>query len=228
MIIRPRFVYAPDGGGAGDGTSPKGGGEGGKTTPGADPGQGGKTPQDKAGADSKTTEPPLPDDPAQLKALLAQERAEKAHLLGTHTEMKTKYEQREAAETKAREENLKKQGEFQKLLEEQTPKYEAATAAVKRYEEILGRYLEVELKAVPENLKALMPEGDPAVKLDWIAKAKAAGTIAAGASAAPKKPGDGSPPPGGSTAATMTRAAFDALSPADRAKASREGVKLTD
>jgi len=142
--------------------------------------------------------------------------------------MKGKFTEREQREETARQENLKKQGEFQKLLEEQTPKFQAATAAVKRYEEILGRYLEVELKAVPENLKALMPEGDPGVKLDWIAKAKAAGTFTTGAPAAPKKPGDGSPPPGGSSAAIMTRAAFDALSPSEKVKASKEGVKLTD
>jgi hypothetical protein len=208
------------GSGAGEGQGGAGAGSSGEGQAGE-----GQSPSRREGEASQVGT--LPDDPAELKKLLATEQAERKRLAEVHEEMKGKFTKRELEEEAARQDNLKKQGEFQKLLEEQTPKFQAATQAVKRYEEVLNKYLEAELKAIPENLKALMPDGDPASKLEWIAKAKDAGAVKPAQPPA-RKPGDGSPPPGGSSAGTMTRAAFDALTPTERRDASKAGVKLVD
>lgn len=225
LIRRSMPCFAQDQGGAGGGTSSKGQDAGGKTTPGSGSGEDGKTQQDKAGGDSKLMDPDLPSDPEELKALLKKEREDKAHLLSVHTDMKTKAEAREAEAARAREEDLKKQGQFQKLLEEQTPKYEAAVAQAKRYETALAGYLEAELKGVPESMKALIPEGDAASKLEWIAKAKAAGALGE------KKPAgkgpDGSPPPG-SSGKVLTLEAFNKLSAKDRAAFMAAGGTIAD
>lgn len=227
LKIRPTFHFAPDQGGGTGGTSPKDAGSQEKTTPGGAPGEGGKTQQDKAGGDPKLMGPDLPSDPELLKSLVLREREEKAHLLSVHADMKTKAEAREAEASKAREEDLKKQGQFQKLLEEQTPKYEQAAQAVKRYEAVLNTYLEAELAAIPDPLKALVPEGDPVSKLDWISKAKAAGALRPSQGSA-KKPGDMTPPPGGSSTRTITREAFDQLPADERMAFIRAKGKVTD
>jgi hypothetical protein len=57
----------------------------------------------------------------------------------------------------------------------------------------LSGYLEAELKALPDSLKALLPSGDVVTQLDWVTKAKAAGI----AQAKKGGSGDGSPVPGG-------------------------------
>jgi replicative superfamily II helicase len=172
-------------------------------------------------------DPDLPSDFEQLKALYLREREEKAHLLSVHTDMKTKAEAREAEALKAREEDLKKQGQYQKLLEEQTPKYEQAAQSVKRYEAVLNSYLEAELQAIPDNLKVLVPEGDPVSKLEWISKAKASGALKPSQGPA-KKPGDLTPPPGGSGPTTITREAFRQLAPEERSAFVKRGGKLAD
>lgn len=225
LITRPRLNLSPDQGGASGGTRTDGGNDAGKTTPNADGGSAGKDPQDKGGSESKATDADS-DDPAQLKALLAKEREEKAHLLSVHTEMKNKAEERAAAEERNRQENLKKQGEFEKLLTEQTPKYEQAIALVKRQEAVLAEYLAIELKAVPESMQALMPAGDAVDKLSWITKAKAAGALGQPAKA-PAKGTDWAPPPGGK-GAVMTTDQFNKLMPKEQAAFMKAGGTLSD
>ncbi len=226
IITRPMLHFSPDQGGGGSGTSPKDAGPEGKITPGAAPGEDGKDQQDKAGGDSKLMDPDLPSDPEQLKALLKKEREDKAHLQTVHTEMKTKAEAREAEGAKAREEDLKKQGQYQKLLEEQTPKFEVLQAQTKRQEAALSGYLEAELKGVPESMKLLIPEGDAVSKLEWITKAKAAGAFGDKKAAGGKGP-DGSPPPGkGGT--VMTLDAFNKMTAKDRAAFMAGGGSITD
>lgn len=223
MLNRTKLVFAPDQGGAGGGTGADGQGAGGKTTPGADDGSAGKDQQDKAGAASKTPDAELPNDPQQLKELLAKERADKAHLLSVHTEMKTKAEQRDAEATRAQQAAMKEQGKFKELYEAASPKLELYD----RYEKALNSYLEIELASIPENLKALMPEGDPASKLEWISKAKQAGAVQAAKGPA-KTPGDKTPPPGGGSALVMTRAEFAQKSPAEQMAFSKAKGKLVD
>lgn len=226
MIIRPRFAFAQDQGGAGGGTRTDGQTEGGKTTPDGKDGDAGKAQQDKAGQGSKTTDSDLPSDPAELKALLAKERADRAHLLSVHTEMKTKAEQRELAEAKAREEDLRKQGQFQKLLEEMTPKFEAVSAQSKRQEAALNLYLEAEMKGVPEGFKALIPEGDAASKLEWIARAKASGAFGQTPAVPKGKTPDGTPPPG-SSGKVMTHEEFVKLPAKDRSAFMKAGGTIS-
>ena len=213
--IFPRILYAvDDGGGAG-------GGAGGPQDQG---GAGDKSTENKGGAGSTTTE--LPDDPVKLKELLKAEREAHGHTISVHTEMKTKLTKREQEEAKAKEENLKKAGQFEALYQEAAPKLEQATKTIERQEAALAAYLKTELAAVPDSLKALIPDGDSASKLEWISKAKAAGAFTASTSKPGKGP-DGSPPPG-SKGATMSTADFKKLPSKDRSAFMAKGGVLTD
>lgn len=214
MFTRPRFAFAPDQGGAGDGTR-QNADESGKTIPDPKSSEAGKVLSDQKGPESKTTESDeLPDDPAILKARLKKGEA-------TLAEMRAKFEERSAAEEKAKQAALKDQGKFKELYEAAAPKVEQLT----RYEAVINKILDAELKNVPESLKGLIPEGDPVSKLDWIAKAREAGAFTPAKPAA--KGGDGSPPPGnGMTPKTMTQ--FMAMGAKDRAAYMAAGGTVTD
>jgi hypothetical protein len=73
------------------------------------------------------------------------------------------------------EEAAKAQGEWQGLAEKYEPKAKRADAL----EKFVGALLDDELKAVPEKVKALIPDFDDALKtLEWVRTAKAAGVLA--------------------------------------------------
>lgn len=165
----------------------------------------------------------IPEDPAQLKARLEYEISERSRLATVHEEMKAKYAKREAEEERGRQETLKKAGEFEKLYAEMAPKYETAASQAKRQEAALAAYYEAELKVVPENMKALIPEGDIVSRLEWITKAKAAGAIAQGVKG---RGPDGTPPPNGASVLQMTRDAFDAMTPTEKRDFILKGGKL--
>lgn len=208
----PMFLAA-DSGGAGGGTVP--------------PGTQAKIedPANKPGAAPQPAATDLPDDPAQLKAALAKQRADLEHLLTVHGEMKDKYAKREAAEEKAKAEALKTQGQFQALYEEAAPKLEALTVQAKRQEAALASYLEAEIASVPDAMKPLIPDGDAVAKLEWISKAKASGALSV-PGAKPKAPG--APPPAPAGSGTMSRAEFAALPPEKQMELARARVKLED
>jgi hypothetical protein len=172
-----------DHGGAAPGTS-QDGTDPGKTNPAPAPAPDGKAPQDQAGSESQTKgSDELPDDPAELKARLKKGEA-------TLKEMREKFEARALADEKAAQTALREQGKFKELYDQAAPKLEL----LNRYEAVIGKMLDAELKTIPESLKGLLPEGDPVTQLDWIAKAREAGAIQQG-NPRPAGKGDGSPPP---------------------------------
>lgn len=206
------FMAPDDGGGAGS----AGGQEG-------DKGNEGKGGQQASGAPKQDE---LPDDPAQLKALLQKEKEAHQHTISVHTEMKGKYQKREESDAKAREEALKKQGQFESLYNEAAPKLATAEATVKRQEEALSRFLEAELMSLPENVKAIIPEGDAVARLDWISKAKAAGVFGQNKpGAAGQKAGDKSPPPG-NAGGVISLDEFNKLTPKERSAYMAKGGKI--
>lgn len=206
----PRFLAA-DSGGAGGGTVAPG-------TPAKI-----EDPTNKPGAAPQPAVVELPDDPGQLKAALAKQRADLEHLLTVHGEMKDKYAKREAAEEKAKAEALKTQGQFQALYEEAAPRVESLTVQAKRQEEALTRYLEAEIATVPDSMKPLIPDGDAVAKLEWISKAKASGALVA-TGTKPKAPG--APPPGLQGEA-KTADDFNRMSAKDRADFMVKGGRVT-
>jgi len=206
------FFMSPDpgaGSGAAPATDPKLAGEG--AAPGKD-----VKPAQAQGSDAGKDDADIPTDPEKLKALLKQERDAHQHTISVHTEMKTKWTKREAEEAKAREEALKKQGQFEALYNEAAPKVQTLEALNKRQEAALASYLDAELKGVPEAMRPLIPDGDAVSKLEWITKAKVAGAFGAAAAGSKGKGPDGTPPPG-AKGATMPEAEFKMLSPKDRA-----------
>lgn len=215
QVLKPRIFLAPD---SGDGDGGDGQGAGKQQAQAKKPDQN----KDGSGAGDDAAGETLPDDPAELKKLLAQEKAAHKHTIEVHTEMKGKFQRREQEDTHAREEALKKKGEFEALYNELKPKHDSLESRVAKQEASLARYLEEELKHVPDNLKALVPEGDVTEKLDWINKAKASGAL----KPAERKPGDGSPPPANKDVGTMSEAEWLKLKPAERAEFLNKGGKL--
>jgi hypothetical protein len=182
IINRPMKSPIQDHGGAAPGTS-QDGTDPGKTNPAPATAPDGKAPQDQAGSESQTKgsdEPP--DDPAELKARLKKGEA-------TLKEMREKFEARALADEKAAQTALRDQGKFKELYEQAAPKLEL----LNRYDAVIGKMLEAELKTIPESLKGLLPDGDPVAQLDWIARAREAGAIQQ--QGKPRGTGDGSPPP---------------------------------
>ena len=213
-LDHPRTFFAADSG-AGSGGGEGAGGAGSED----------KSAQTQGGEGGQAGD--LPDDPEKLKELLKAEREAHKHTVTVHTEMKTKWGKREAEEEKARQEQLKKAGEFERLYGETAPQLETLKATVTKYETALGTYLKAELASVPDNLKALIPEGDAASKLEWIAKAKAAGAFTPGTGGGKGKGADGTPPPG-SGGATKPKSEFDKLSPKERAAFIEKGGTVTN
>lgn len=215
LFGRQLFRLAADQNGAGSGPGQSASGADDKTSqPGPANTPPVKAPQDQAGTASQSSAADaFPDDPNELKKLLR-------HTLDVHAEMKTKFDQRMAAEEKERQKQLAEQGKYKELYEQANAKAELAS----KYEAVLSKFLETEIAAVPENLRALMPEGDPIAKLDWITKAKASGAFKAPV----KKAGDGSLPPGSASADTMTRLAWDQLSPTEKTTFLKAGGKIVD
>lgn len=110
-------------------------------------------------------------------------KADFAHLLQVHNEIK-------AREQKAKEEALKKRGEFEELYKTASSELEPAKAERDRYKAALEETLKAELATLPSGFDAsLIPDVDPVAKLAWLRKARAAGILGT-----PKGQGDGTPP----------------------------------
>lgn len=81
----------------------------------------------------------------------------------------------EAAEAARQEDEAKKRGDYDKLINDLKPK--AARAA--ELEATLREYLDAEIADIPEDKRDLIPEGDIAAQLRWVKAAKAKGLFTA-------------------------------------------------
>lgn len=133
-------------------------------------------------------------------------KADYEHLLSVHTEMKSKLQKREEEEKAKTEKALKEQGKYKELYEATlsekdtfTKELEAVKAEREELAAALDGYLNTELQAIPDNFRNLIPEGNAAKKLAWIANAKTEGLFTSG----PRKKGDDSPPAGGKGVKTL-------------------------
>jgi len=119
------------------------------------------------------------------------------HAVKTHLEMKDKWQKREEADRVANEAALAKQGEFQKLYETAKAELDPMKARLERYEAVVKKYYEAEVKGLDKAMSDVIPEGDEVTKLEWLAKAKASGLIGSKPATAT---GDKTKAPGGTKA----------------------------
>lgn len=111
------------------------------------------------------------DEPAEPEKTVTEVEASKTPDAAETEALSTELEalKRQLAEL----ETNKKQLETQ--LEEKDNTVSSATETVAGYEAALGKIVEQRLEAIPENIKALMPEGlSIADKLTWVEKAEVA------------------------------------------------------
>lgn len=130
----------------------------------------------------------------QLRVEFVKLKEANSHLLGIHTEMKTKAEKREKAELEAKNKALEEQGKYKELYEKAIGDFEKTKSRGDVLETALKGYYEEAAKELPDNLMALIPENDPVEnKLAWITKFRSNGLLNIDKK---KTGGDGSPPAG--------------------------------
>ncbi|MEA3227211.1 MAG: hypothetical protein U9Q07_14775 [Planctomycetota bacterium] len=164
-------------------------------------GGGSQTSDPTDGAEDQTGTPPSPDQgdksgqtsSGTIESQLAAMKADYDHLLQTHSEMKTKWDKQKKAEDTAKQNALKEQGKFKDLYEEDHTHLETLKPKVERYEGVINRLLETELEGLSDEMKTLIPDGDPDKRLDWVVNAKKAGVFSQGTRAQ----GDNTPSPDG-------------------------------
>ena len=134
------------------------------------------TPEAQAAPDKQQTPPVAQDAAEDVNALpswaqktIADLRKESAGRRKAQADAER--QAKDAAETAAKE-----QGKWRELYESAEPKAKRADTL----EAFIGELVATELDAVPEKLRALVPEfDDPLKKLRWVRDAKAAGVLAA-------------------------------------------------
>jgi hypothetical protein len=96
-------------------------------------------------------------------------------------ELKRKDAEREAKERAETEKRAKEQGQYKELVEakdrelgELKPQVESATARTKALEEVMEAQVKERAKALPDELRAMMPDGDVLAQFAWLGKAEAA------------------------------------------------------
>ena len=181
---KPRILFSPDTGGSTGQTSTASGNAGDQTGVSAQSQDKGDQQQTKTAGAGEGGAPAGKTVSAEEYSKL---RADFDNMLTVHTEMKHKEEARKT-------EAMKEQGKYEELYKTTDSELQTLKPRLERAEKAVNSFLESELKTIPENLKFLIPEGDPASRLDWISKARESGilTIATKTSTAT---GDGSPAP---------------------------------
>lgn len=172
----------------------------------------GKTIPDKAAGEQTGKEKPEDSSPekggGQTQTSEGKDQANVSQadydaLLKIHNEMKTKAERRAAEEEAAKQKALEEQGKFKELYEKNNADLEEIKPKLEKYENALKTFLESQIKNLPENLKSIMPDGDPVEQMNWITKAISAGLVEK------KSPGDGSPKGGASSDAKDISMIYD-------------------
>lgn len=158
--------------------------------------------------------PPPAQPPAQGAATLTQEQFNAAL-----AEEKRKWKaQQDAAADKARKDAEDKaaqeKGEFEKLASERGTRlsqieteHTATTERLTAYEAEMERQIKARLRSLPEEIKAMAPEGDTLARFAWLDKAEAA----AAKLAATTTPGTPSGPRGSGAQPSVTSASGDAV-----------------
>lgn len=125
----------------------------------------GKESPEKKGNDSQ-------DTVESLKAKLAAAEAQKAELLKETMSRKEKLEKLESEKNKAEELRLAEQGNYKQLVDQYKPKAEKLEA----WDAKLDKFLESEMKDIPEDKRNLIPNfQDKVERLEWLKNAKDAG-----------------------------------------------------
>ena len=111
------------------------------------------------------------DDKSERESMIPRARFDEVY--EQLKELKKWREGQEKADAKRQEQERLQRGEHEEVIAELKPKAERA----ERLEGVLVSMLEVEIEQIPDKFKSLIPDGDVAAKLDWIAKAKSAGVF---------------------------------------------------
>jgi len=96
-------------------------------------------------------------------------------------ELRRKDAERETREKSAAEQRAKEQGQWEKLASDREtelatlkPQVETTTARAQALEEVMEKQIKERAKALPEELRAMMPDGDVLAQFAWLGKAEIA------------------------------------------------------
>jgi len=178
------------------------------------------TPEEQAAHDA--AQALVAANPEELKkqvAALNLENAQRRHREKELADQLAGFESKQKAEA---EKAAAEKGEFKTLYEGLKGEHDGATARMVAMEGALNKILEVEIAAIPEKMRGLVPGGDVSAKLEWIAAAKTANLFTGAAGPGVRTPGE----PGAE--GKMKRSDFDLLPPAKKAEYISKGGKITD
>ena len=133
-----------------------------------------------------------------------------------------KYDAIKAAQDAAAKEAAEKQGEFKTLYESASAENEGLKKEAESLQKTIDGYLEQEIEKVPEDKRDAIPDLPAKQKLEWLQKF---GHTLLGAKV---QPGPGVKQGGEEEKNSITRQAFDALSPAEKDKHLKAGGKIHD
>lgn len=145
-------------------------------------------------------------------------------------EWKTKQEQADAAAAKERQKQADaaaaQRGEFEKLASERQARITALESEqatdqeqLTAYRDEMERQIKARLKALPEEIRAMAPEGDTLARFAWLEKAEAAAQKLGGG-----RPAGGAPDINAGARSASTRQTPDDVQAANRARlAQRSG-----
>ena len=102
-------------------------------------------------------------------------------VLEENRRLKEAQETRDRAEREQTEKQAREQGKYKELVEAKDrelgdlrPQVESATTRTKALEDLMAHQVEDRAKALPAELRAMMPEGDVLVQFAWLSKAESA------------------------------------------------------
>ena len=152
-------------------------------------------------------------------ATLNFENAQRRH---REKELQDQVEQFNAEKKELEEKALAEKGEFKGLYEDLKVESEGKDKRIEKYEGTLKDLLEAETANIPEAMQGLIPSGDVASQLSWIAKAKEAKLFETPGGPDLKESGEQH----GSN--SISRQAFDSLPPAEKQEHISGGGKIHD
>lgn len=96
-------------------------------------------------------------------------------------DLRRKEQEREQQARQETERRAKEQGQYKELVEakerelgELKPRVETLQERVKSFETVMETQVKARLTALPEEIRAMLPQGDVLAQFDWLAKAEAA------------------------------------------------------
>lgn len=117
------------------------------------------------------------DTPEELKRKLALLEAKNAELVNDNAKYRRKQNEQEQAAQLALEKQLKEQGEFKQLFEQQQQRVQELEPVAKRYHDLsmqVAHQVEAQIKDWPDEIKTFDPGNDAPIeeRLTWIEKSK--------------------------------------------------------